>query len=153
MREDHQIINGRDGLELFVHFWKTEDPKGLLCIIPGYSEHGGRFRHVAEFLTAKQITVMAIDSRGHGKSKGLRGHTPSLDHMLDDIEEALKLARSEYNEIPIFLLGQSMGGNLVLNYVLRKPTNELSGFVASSPWLQLAFEPPKWKLPEQFCVL
>jgi alpha-beta hydrolase superfamily lysophospholipase len=38
-----------------------------------------------------------------------------------------------------------MGGNLVLNYILRR-TPEIKGLITSSPFLRLAFKPPKWKI-------
>ena len=38
-----------------------------------------------------------------------------------------------------------MGGNLVLNYVIRDKSKELSGFIVSAPWIKLAFTPPRWK--------
>ena len=62
----------------------------------------------------------AVDLRGHGQSEGKRGHTPSHDMLLDDVEELLMHARAEYNDIPLFLYGHSLGGNIVTNYVLKE---------------------------------
>jgi alpha-beta hydrolase superfamily lysophospholipase len=47
--------------------------------------------------------------------------------------------------VPVTLYGHSMGGNLVLNYAVRRqPT--LASIVATSPYLRLAFDPPAWRL-------
>ena len=39
-----------------------------------------------------------------------------------------------------------MGGNLVINYLLRRENGHIAGAIATSPFLELAFNPPKWKL-------
>jgi acylglycerol lipase len=43
----------------------------------------------------------------------------------------------------MFLYGHSFGGNVVLNYVLRRQPQDLAGTIASAPWLRLPFAPPK----------
>jgi alpha-beta hydrolase superfamily lysophospholipase len=86
-----------------------------------------------------------MDLRGHGKSEGKRGHATSYELLMEDIEELLKTFRADHNDLPLFLYGHSLGGNLVANFVIRKNANELKGFIISSPWLKLAFDPPAWK--------
>ncbi len=62
--------------------------------------------------------------------------------MLDSIEGLLAEARRLYPDAPIFLFGQSLGGNLVGNFLLRRPdTPNLAGGIMSSPLLELAFSP------------
>lgn len=136
----------QDGLRLYYRHWPATSPQNILCIVHGLAEHGGRYEHVAEFLNAHQISVFAIDLRGHGLSEGKRGHTKSYELLLSDVEEFLKVARAEYTDLPLFLLGHSMGGNIVASYMLKMNINEIKGFVLSSPWLKLAFTPPAWKI-------
>ena len=57
----------------------------------------------------------------------------------------LKKARDIFGEKPTFLYGHSMGGNVVINYLLRNNQN-LTGAIVTSPFLRLAFDPPGWKL-------
>ena len=47
--------------------------------------------------------------------------------------------------MPLFLYGHSMGGGLVLNYTLRRDPL-LTGLIATSPWIRLAFEAPALKV-------
>ena len=51
----------------------------------GLGEHSGRYAHLAAFLNQAGYTLLAFDLRGHGKSEGQRGHTPSCEVLLDDI--------------------------------------------------------------------
>ncbi|MFT7160210.1 MAG: alpha-beta hydrolase superfamily lysophospholipase [Bacteroidia bacterium] len=143
METDEFKIIARDGLELSAISWCCPDPIAVFCIIHGLGEHSGRYQHVAEFLTENRISVFTFDLRGHGKSKGKRGHTSSYEILLDDVEELLKTARAEYNDIPMLLYGHSFGGNIVANYILKRNTNELVGAILSSAWLKAQIEPSK----------
>ncbi len=143
---DSNYILSRDGLKLNYLISLVDDPLAMVCICHGHGEHAERYTHVMEYLHSHGVASMALDFRGHGKSEGKRGHMPSLDYMLSDIEEFLKHARLTYLECPIFLFGHSFGGCMVINFVLRKPTLEINGFIASSPLLAVAFQPPAWKV-------
>ena len=123
----------------------VHQPIGMVCIIHGFGEHIGRYRHVMQSLNDSKFNVYGVDLRGHGRSGGLKGHAPDLISLINDIEEFLKIVRAEHLYLPLFLFGHSMGGNLVLNYVIRDKSKELSGFIVSAPWIKLAFTPPRWK--------
>ena len=62
-----------------------------------------------------------------------------------NIENLLIEARIWNNDLPLFLFGHSLGGNIVANYILKHQSNEISGAIIASPLFELAFEPPKWK--------
>lgn len=145
MQLEDQIFYSRDGKKLYGVHAKVDNPKAVVCVVHGFGEHIGRYEEFFERLIENHYACFGMDIRGHGHSDGLKGHAPGINHLLNDIEELLKWARSEYTETPIILYGHSMGGGLVIHYILRKNVNELSGFISSSPWLKLAFEPPAWK--------
>lgn len=146
MEPEKIAIRSHDGLELLISQWETSDPVGTICIIPGFGEHGGRYEEMASKFNTIGWNVFALDNRGHGLSGGKRGHTPSYDQLMSDIEELLKHTRASWTDLPIVLFGHSMGGNLVTNYMLRMNTNELAGFILSAPWFRLVNKPPKWRL-------
>jgi alpha-beta hydrolase superfamily lysophospholipase len=108
-------------------------------------EHIARYDHVARFLNEKGIAVVGFDHRGHGNSEGKRGHTPNYNQLLSDVEVVLGKTKELYPNVPIFMYGHSMGGNVVLNYALRKKP-QVNGIIASSPWIKLAFDPPKFEV-------
>ena len=134
------------GLQLFAQSWQPEaKPRAVICLIHGMGEHSGRYTHVADQLTQAGYTLLSFDLRGQGQSKGLRGHTPSYDALLNDINSLLNEADKCFPELPRFLYGHSLGGNLALNYVLRRQP-QLKGVIVTGPWLRLAFEPPRFKI-------
>ena len=91
------------------------------------------------------LAVVTYDNVGHGRSAGKRGHCPSYDALMDILKGVIERATTVYPNLPLFLYGHSMGGNLVLNYALRNNLR-IAGIVATSPYLRLAFKPPKWKM-------
>ena len=91
------------------------------------------------------VAVVVYDNIGHGKSGGKRGHCPGYLALLDILGLVIEKAASLFPDMPLFLYGHSMGGNLVLNYALRY-NDRIKGIIATSPYLRLAFTPPKWKM-------
>lgn len=136
-------FSSNDGTELFARLWKPESnqPKGIILLVHGLGEHSGRYAELALNLTQAEYAVLAFDQRGHGKSMGKRGHTQSYDILLDDIDCLRHESLKRFPNLPYFIYGHSMGGNLVLNYVLRRQPN-FSGVLVTGPWLKLAVEPP-----------
>jgi alpha-beta hydrolase superfamily lysophospholipase len=131
-----------DGVDMYARGWAPVGiPKAVIMLVHGHGEHVGRFDHVAAALTEKGYAMLGFDLRGHGKSGGPRGHTPSYDALMNDIASFSQQTDQRYAGLPRFLYGHSLGGNLVLNYALRRKP-DLHGVIATGPWLKLAFEPP-----------
>ena len=131
-----------DGLDMYARGWAPQGmPKAAIMLVHGHGEHVARYDHVAAALTGKGYALLGFDLRGHGRSGGSRGHTPSYDTLMDDIASFSQQTDLRYAGLPRFLYGHSLGGNLVLNYALRRKP-DLHGVIATGPWLKLAFDPP-----------
>ena len=137
MREAQIRFETMDGLGLFAHEWCPESPPlGVVCVLHGLGEHGGQYVDVANALVAAGVGLVAIDLRGHGRSGGRRGHTPSYGALLDDVDTLLDGVAERHPGTPRFLYGHSLGGNIVLNHLLRRQP-AIAGGVVTSPWLRL----------------
>lgn len=140
------------GQRLVAQSWTpAAKPWQAVGIVHGLGEHSGRYAHVAQALTDAGLVVCTYDQRGHGRSRhgasdnGLDGSgLPSFDVLRCDIDVLIASMQSQGYPKP-FLMGQSMGGGLVLNLAVRRPSS-LSGVIAMSPMLRTAFTPPMWKL-------
>lgn len=132
----------KDGVKLFSQAWLSDKKaKALVVIVHGLGEHSGRYAHVAEAFCDAKFHVYAFDQRGHGKSEGPRGHTPTYQHLMDDISLALADAKAQISdELPVFLYGHSLGALEVLYYGLKEQAN-LKGIIATSPPLDLSGTP------------
>ena len=128
----------RDGLKIFGCLWKPESEiKGAISLVHGLGEHSGRYQHVANALTNAGYAVVGFDLRGHGKSEGKRGHSPSYECLMDDIDQNLSLTAEYFPKVPVFLYGHSLGGNLVIYHTLTRKA-DLKGVIATSPGLATA---------------
>ncbi len=143
MEKKTQQLAASDGVNLYWQAWEPDgNVEATVCLVHGLGEHAGRYGHVAKALTAQGIAVHAIDLRGHGKSGGMRGHTPGLDQWLDDIRLLVERAHAGKAR---FLYGHSLGGLLALRFGLR-PATPLAGVVATGPALRRSFEVPAVKI-------
>ena len=146
MNNSDFYFNSKDNLKLHGQQWRVDKPIAIICMIHGLGEHIGRYSHVAEAFNKKQISFYGFDLRGHGNSEGKKGHTPSIQHMFDDIEQLLVRIRKEFPDTPIIIYGHSLGGNLALNYLLHRNSNEIAFGVITSPWLKLTNKPTAFQL-------
>lgn len=138
-------LTSHDGVPLHGQVWETERaPRGVVCLVHGLGEHSGRYGHVGVALKAAGYALLATDLRGHGRSGGPRGHTPSYDALLEDVGLLLGEAARRYPATPRFLYGHSLGGTLVLHYALRR-RSVITGVVASAPLLRTGTPPAAWK--------
>lgn len=137
MKFENFTLTARDGLKINAGCWIPDETKAIFCIVHGIGEHLKRYSEMAEFLCSNGYAVFSFDHRGHGLSEGLRGHSPSYPLLLDDVENIMKYARSQYPELPLILYGHSWGGNLVANFILKRKTKEIFGAILSAPWLSL----------------
>ncbi|MCL4561348.1 MAG: lysophospholipase [Chloroflexi bacterium] len=139
-------LKTKDNLTLYSQVWIPLIPqRGLVCLLHGLGEHSGRYQHVAQALNEAGFVLAGLDLRGHGKSEGLRGYWPSLEDVYDDIELFYNTMTAKFPDLPSFLYGHSLGGQLVLLVELKRML-PVTGVIASSPWLGLTLKPPAWKL-------
>lgn len=132
--------------ELYGEYWVPKGCKAMILLVHGMGEHLGRYKDfVISELLAKHIGVLAYDNFGHGKTSGKRGHCPGYMQLLEVLDTMYIKLENLGHQVPIFIYGHSMGGNLVLNYLLKFNPN-MAGAIVSSPFLRLAFEPLKWKI-------
>ena len=145
MKESSATLKTADGLDLHVRRWQAEDVphRWTFVVVHGLGEHGGRYQHLAEWFMPLGATVYAMDQRGHGRSGGQRGHAPSLNALLDDIDAVVVRARSESGG-PVVLIGHSFGGLLAIAYALTYP-DHIDKAILSAPSLIARVKVPGWK--------
>ena len=96
-----------DGLDLHWQCWIPAKPIGVLVVIHGLAEHGGRYRETAEALAAKGWAVYAGDLRGHGRSSDVPGagrvHVKRFTDYCLDVATFIAVARERHAELRLFL--------------------------------------------------
>lgn len=136
-----------DGLELYWRSWTPPRSVGVIVVLHGLAEHGGRYQETAEAFVSNGWAVYAGDLRGHGQSPDVAGagrvHVNRFTDYFLDVEAFVELARQNHGDLPLFLMGHSMGGLITISYVLQSPA-ALAGAIISSPALGTH---PEFKLP------
>ncbi len=108
------------------HIWSPatrSTVKGVVHIVHGMAEHGGRYRRLAEALTTAGYIVYAPDTRGHGltaNSPDELGHLADMDGwglVVSDVLEINALIHHRHPDLPIALLGHSMGSFISQHFI------------------------------------
>lgn len=137
---------GADSIPFQVRGWEPDkNPKALVALLHGLGEHVGRYEHVGKALTDAGYALVGFDLRGHGRSGGARGHTPSLDAYMQDIRSFFKYLVTRYPDLPHFLYGHSLGGLLSLAYAIQY-SNGLNGVMVTGAALRSALQEQKAKV-------
>jgi alpha-beta hydrolase superfamily lysophospholipase len=129
-----------DDTKLFIAEHLCDVASAAMVLVHGLGEHSGRYDHVCDFFNKAGISVYAYDQRGHGRSEGKRGYVPDFQSLLTDLDMVLGHVRLENPDIPLFLYGHSMGGCVVLSYLIHHNPN-LSGVVVTGAFIKLALKP------------
>ncbi|KAF4583384.1 hypothetical protein EYR38_002134 [Pleurotus pulmonarius] len=151
-------LSGPDDTRFYTRTYTPPTPPvAVLVFVHGAAEHCGRYTHTHTSLSAEHgIAVFAYDQRGFGKTAlDVQNRTPgaaygktSWTNQLEDLDWAVRTAQDAFKGVPIFLMGTSMGGGIVIGYLARRnrPSDAeslISGVIAGSPCIKLTREPPK----------
>lgn len=110
-----------DNTELYLKTDIPTNPKAVAVIVHGLCEHQGRYDYLTSRLYAQGIAVYRFDHRGHGQSKGDRVFYSDYNEIVDDVNEIVKLAETELSDLPLFIIGHSMGGYATALFATKYP--------------------------------
>lgn len=133
-----------DGTDLLLRHWPADvveaggawagRPWADLLLVHGLGDHSGRYEHVGDQMAAAGLDVHAFDLRGNGGSGGRRGHVDRWSRLHNDLAERLVAVRAGAGGRPVVSYGHSMGGLIVLGYLLAdRPKPDL--VVVTAPGL------------------
>lgn len=127
---------GKGGVSLFEQAWRPAEgePRATFVIMHGLLDHSSRYDELARALVANGVAVHAFDLRGHGHSAGVRVGVDSFDDYVDDLAAFTDRVRHQEHDLPVFVMGHSMGGAIVTLYALDKKP-QLAGLILSGPAL------------------
>lgn len=122
-----------------------ENARAVVIFVHGVGEHIQRYAYWANLFNKEGIGFTGVDLPGHGRSEGRRGHIKNYTVIGEMLDIMLNTCNKTFPGVPVFIYGHSLGGGIVLEYLLKK-NPRIKGAIVTSPWLRLSFEPPKVKL-------
>ena len=110
-----------------------EQPKAAVVIVHGLCEHFGRYDYVTQRLLEAGYAVVRFDHRGHGRSMGKKVWYDDRTQIVSDTDLFVEEARAQFPDLPVFMIGHSMGGFGAASYGTAHP-GKLDGYVLSGAW-------------------
>jgi acylglycerol lipase len=144
-REGH--FDGVGGLDIYWQAWLPDnEPRAVIVLAHGASEHSGRYEWTAEQLVAAGYAVYALDHRGHGKSGGPRAVIDRMDNAVADVGTLIDLAAgAQPGSGRPLLFGHSMGGCISLAFATRRQ-DEIEALILSAPVAALEAASPAQRI-------
>jgi alpha-beta hydrolase superfamily lysophospholipase len=117
---EEKTFRTHDGVDLFYRYWPatSPSPRGAIVIFHRGHEHSGRMAHLADELDLPGFAMFAWDARGHGRSPGERGFSPSLGTSVRDVQTFVDHIAATYaiKVEDMAVLAQSVGAVLVATW-------------------------------------
>ena len=122
----------RDGLRLPLRRWEASNPQAIIVALHGMSDYSNAFDLPARYWAQHGITTLAYDQRGFGQAPH-PGLWPGSDALRSDLADVVDVVRREHPEVPIYALGESMGGAVVLSALASARPPHVDGIILVSP--------------------
>jgi len=122
-----------DGKNLPLKIWRSEEePKAIIIAVHGFNDYRNGFAFPASWWMQKGVTTYAYDQRGFGETEQ-RGIWAGNALMIRDLAAVTRLVREENPGKPVYLLGESMGGAVVMTSVTSSNFPSVDGVILSAP--------------------
>lgn len=128
-------FTGTTGDEIVVWRWDNPGASFAVVIAHGYGEHARRYDHVARRLVQEGAEVYAPDHFGHGRSGGSRVTVATFDDFARDLAVVIEDVAATHPNMPLVLIGHSMGGAIATRFVQLGGAERLSALVLSGPYV------------------
>lgn len=127
------------GYSIATHYFELQQSKGSVLLLHGYMDHTGLYNHIIELLLNAGFNVLVFDLPGHGLSSGEQAGIPDFADY-QKVLSGLMLEAQKILPKPWYIVAQSTGGAIAMDYLMNHPTHEFSKAVLLAPLVI----PQKW---------
>ena len=146
MNHSEGSFRNQRGLNIFYHSWEPQkESRAVFVVAHGIGEHCGRYLNLVNYFVPHGIAVFAHDHQGHGKSEGKRGCVAHFVDFVEDFHQFRLEISNRIDNLPLFVVGHSMGGLIAFKYLLEHGDGVTAG-ILSSPAFEVAVKVPAIKL-------
>jgi alpha-beta hydrolase superfamily lysophospholipase len=143
VRHTEGRFTGSADARLFYQAWLPVNtpPRAVLVNLHGLGDHSGLYPNLGSRVPQAGLALYSYDMRGNGRSPGQRAYLRGWYQYREDLHTFLARVREWEPDLPVFLLGNSLGGLVVLEYALHQAEG-LAGVIAAAPPLGKLGVPP-----------
>ena len=136
---------------IFTAAWRPPNALGTALVVHGYMDHLGLYGHLINFLLSQKLAVVCFDLPGHGLSAGESGYIEDFTEYTDVLEELIELCQQQF-PAPLYGLGQSMGGAVLLKHLINQGNQTQYPFKGLNLFAPL-LHPKAWRTTRRFLPL
>jgi acylglycerol lipase len=130
--DDNKLVMD-DGVGLPLRDWKPDGKvKAVILALHGFGDYSNGFEAPAAAWAADGIATYAYDQRGFGETP-YHGLWAGDRRMIEDLKAAVSLLRQRHEDVPLYLLGESMGGAVVMAAAVDRNPPHADGFILVAP--------------------
>lgn len=132
-RVRYGAFRASDGADVPYRLWLADKPRGAILLLHGCCDYSGAFDDIAPQLVKRGFSCLAYDQRGFGATAS-RGQWSGQQRFIDDVAEAVAYFRSRLAApLPLFIIGESMGGSVAVHAAAARSDLDLKGIVLVAP--------------------
>lgn len=122
-----------DGAALPMMRWPAQpSPRGVMLGLHSYGDYRRAFRLAGPWFADHGIELLAYDQRGFGETES-RGVWPGADNMIQDFGDAVSAVRENYPDLPIYVIGESMGAAVALAGLASGDIRDIDRLIVAAP--------------------
>jgi alpha-beta hydrolase superfamily lysophospholipase len=127
--------------QVVVQRFEHPEARGTAVVCHGYYDHVGIYGYLIEFLLEQSLTVVTFDQPGHGLSSGERATIGSFDEYVQVLSDVIVHYQASLPG-PWYIIGQSMGGAITMEYLARQGDHGFREVVLLAPLIR----PANWSM-------
>src|SRR5579862_1166157 len=122
-----------DGARLPLRHWVPDGkPRAMILYIHGFNDYSNAVARPAPYLTARGFAIYAYDQRGFGAAP-YRGQWAGEPAMTGDVITAVTLIEHRHPDVPLYVMGESMGGAIAVRALARPDAPRVAGTILVAP--------------------
>ncbi|MFT8418438.1 MAG: alpha/beta fold hydrolase [Acetobacter sp.] len=128
-----RVLRLSDGAAIPARVWPAQGPeRAVVLALHGFNDSRDAWEYSAPSLAGQGVTVVAPDIRGFG-SAPQRGGWAGQARMVADAREQVALLTREHPGIPLYLMGESMGGAVLMLLMSSPDAPNVAGTILLAP--------------------
>lgn len=143
------IFTSYDNTELPLRVWlPSYEINGVIIAVHGFNDYSNFIKNSVLFFNNQKLAVYSYDQRGFGET-GTRGRWSGRQTLSNDLTTFVKLVKKTHPQIPIYILGDSMGGAVTIVTMAQKDPLKVNGVILIAPAVWVRSEMPfyqRWLL-------